>query len=570
MKLTLKNCLRIWNFLPKSLKRLAVLSVGLGVVAGTVEYLFIVVLQLFLYSLGVTKSLEGSVPAWVPTTLSFTLSMLVLGGFVRSLANGSKVFVSRLISQLFFKTIRERILAAALSEHSVPSTSSVLSMFSDETTRAGIALMNLSTGIIALVNGTVLLALCLNVAFEQTIVGIGLLFLIAIPILLLSRLSKTTGNDISQAWTSLNERLISSIRNHFFLNIYGLLNRERNKANKSLESYFRHFRSFVLMTSLKTSIPLFFGTIVIAALSLYSVNYAPIGGATLLSFLYLFLRIIQAAAEFAATTNDFAMNRTSLFTIQNWLSDQQSSSETENLINNCTIVPEGDSLNISMQNAFFQYGKKEIDSIIENLSLNIKTGECLVITGESGSGKSTLVSLLLGVIKTQAGEITINKQDIRSMRTWLSANVSYVGPSPYIVEGTILDNLLYGHPASSKVEPSDIWQALRNAELFEFVKSLPDDLQTPLNDIASRLSTGQRQRLTIARALLRNPRIVVLDEASSNLDQHTEEKILQNLKPLLPNWVTIVVSHRPAFMTLATQRLHLKSNTYSLNSPQAT
>ncbi|MEM9905331.1 MAG: ATP-binding cassette domain-containing protein, partial [Cyanobacteria bacterium P01_D01_bin.44] len=195
-----------------------------------------------------------------------------------------------------------------------------------------------------------------------------------------------------------------------------------------------------------------------------------------------------------------------------------------------------------------------LEPAIKTLSLRVCSGETLAIVGPSGAGKSTLLSLVIGFVKPTQGEIFLDSQpmttlDLRTYRQFLAV----VTQETVLFEGTIRDNILYGaNPLVEFGQPSDqthlttqqLWQAIKDANALEFIERLPDGLETPIGENGVKLSGGQRQRLAIARALIRNPRVLVLDEATASLDTASEALIQQALQRLMRNRTTFVVAHR--------------------------
>ncbi|MEO0455357.1 MAG: ABC transporter ATP-binding protein [Cyanobacteria bacterium P01_A01_bin.114] len=188
---------------------------------------------------------------------------------------------------------------------------------------------------------------------------------------------------------------------------------------------------------------------------------------------------------------------------------------------------------------------------IQHFSLSVQAGETLAIVGPSGAGKSTLLSLVIGFVQPTRGQILLDGQpmqalDLRTYRQFLAV----VTQETVLFEGTIRDNILYGAAPSARLEASasqtetHLWQAIEDANALEFIERLPEGLDTAIGENGVKLSGGQRQRLAIARALIRNPRVLVLDEATASLDTASEALIQQALQQLMRNRTTFVVAHR--------------------------
>ncbi len=551
---TLKNYLSFLE--PQVISKLKK-SILIGSLAGLVEYGFAFILQLFLFSLGILTQDQLTVPAWLPRGLTFTLIALVCVGIFRSFVVGSNIYNSRMASQTFYKIKRSRVVALSLENGHRISTPEAVSMFTDEINRAGHSVMCFSGLVTQCLNATILFSIGMYLAPQQMLIGILMLVVVYIPIRMLSRGSKITGADLTLEWQNTSDTLLSGLRNHFFLNIYGLIENEKKRAEGSLNQYFQHFRSFISITAIKLSAPTFLGLLIISVILLFSAKATAVNGAVLLSFLFIFLRFVQSIGEMAGLWNDFKIYQESAFALQEWLDAQSTPDPHKNTLVSDKKLQNRESIQLQLKNLRFTYSDDTQKELFKNLNLKVGKGDCLVITGESGSGKSTLLSLMLGALKPTSGEVLVNFESVADVKTDISTLLGYVGPAPYLVEGTILDNLLYGNSRKDGVSGGDVTQALKAAEICDFVDSLPKGLQTQLNEIGNNISTGQRQRLSIARAFLRRPKLLIMDEATSNLDLATEAKIIENLKPILPEMTTVIVSHRKAYLDLATQRVDL-------------
>ena len=194
---------------------------------------------------------------------------------------------------------------------------------------------------------------------------------------------------------------------------------------------------------------------------------------------------------------------------------------------------------------------------IEDLTLTIDKGEFIVLVGESGSGKSTLVDLILGIIDPQKGQVTISSHPPKIAISNWSGSIGYVPQNVMLLNGSIKDNLLMGLKQNETTE-NRIWRALEIAQLTEFVKSLPDGLESQVGDRGAKLSGGQKQRLGIARAILLEPKLLVLDEATSALDGITEASISESIASFNKDVTVIVVAHRLSSVKNARKVVYLK------------
>lgn len=180
--------------------------------------------------------------------------------------------------------------------------------------------------------------------------------------------------------------------------------------------------------------------------------------------------------------------------------------------------------------------------VLQHLDLHVNAGETIALVGESGAGKSTVLNMVIGFNKADSGEITvdgnnINEIDLRSFRQYIAV----VPQTSILFSGTIRDNITYGMPNVSKKR---LDAAIKAANLTEFVKTLPQGLDTIVGEHGGKLSGGQRQRISIARAIIRDPRVIIFDEATSALDSISEKEIQDAIDNMTQNRTTFIVAHR--------------------------
>ena len=195
---------------------------------------------------------------------------------------------------------------------------------------------------------------------------------------------------------------------------------------------------------------------------------------------------------------------------------------------------------IELQNITFAYHQRS--PVITDLSLRIPAGQTIAIVGSTGSGKSTLVKLLLRLYEIQSGLITLDGLDIREINLKdLRRSIGLVSQDVFLFHGSVRDNITYGTPGASFDE---IVAAAKVAEAHEFILQLPQGYDTIVGERGQKLSGGQRQRLAIARAILKDPPILILDEATSAVDNETEAAIQKSLERITQNRTTIAIAHR--------------------------
>ncbi len=198
---------------------------------------------------------------------------------------------------------------------------------------------------------------------------------------------------------------------------------------------------------------------------------------------------------------------------------------------------------VIFQNVFFKYeGKAEDAMVLKNINLDVKAGEVLALAGMSGGGKTSLVNLIYRFYDVTKGQILIDGIDIRDIKiSSLRNQISIVTQEPILFNETIRDNIAYGNPDASDEE---IEKAAKSAYLYDFIQNLSEKFDTKIGELGGRLSGGEKQRICIARALLKNASILILDEATSALDAEAELMVRNALRNLMKGRTTFVVAHR--------------------------
>jgi ABC-type multidrug transport system fused ATPase/permease subunit len=212
---------------------------------------------------------------------------------------------------------------------------------------------------------------------------------------------------------------------------------------------------------------------------------------------------------------------------------------------------------IIFENLSFTYPGKNTKAL-KDFSFKISRGQTIGIVGQSGSGKSTLADIILGLFIPESGKILVDGLDIgNNLNTWQSL-IGYVPQSIYLIDDSLKNNIALG-VNENDIDEELILKSIISSQLLEFVKSLPEGLNTNMGDRGVKLSGGQRQRIGIARAIYNNPDILILDEATSALDSFTEAGVMESIYELNGERTILIIAHRLSTLKHCDKILELKN-----------
>jgi ATP-binding cassette subfamily C protein CydD len=253
----------------------------------------------------------------------------------------------------------------------------------------------------------------------------------------------------------------------------------------------------------------------------------------------VYLPLRRAGAEFHAS----AEGQAAAERILDLLDDSEGTAPAEVADHAASMVacPAAARNPIELSSVTYRYPGRTVP-VLDHVNLHVVAGEHLAVTGESGSGKSTLLSLLLGFVEPDDGVLTIGGVDLRSiaLREW-RRQIAWVPQRPYLISGTIADNLRFGDLDAGK---SALIRAVELSGLSELIARLPRGLETPVGPGGFTLSAGERQRIAIARAAMRDASVVLLDEPTAHLDADREASLSQTLGPWLDSRTVVIAAHR--------------------------
>jgi ABC-type multidrug transport system fused ATPase/permease subunit len=197
---------------------------------------------------------------------------------------------------------------------------------------------------------------------------------------------------------------------------------------------------------------------------------------------------------------------------------------------------------IELKDIKYRYPNAE-SYVLNGADMTIPVGKSVGIVGSSGAGKTTIVDVMLGLLNIEGGSVLADGVNVRdNYQGWLK-NIGYIPQTIFMIDSTIRKNVAFGIK-DEDIDDAKVWQALKEASLDEYVRSLPEGLDTQIGERGIRLSGGQRQRIGIARALFEDPEVLVLDEATSALDGETEKAIMDSINSLHGRKTLIIIAHR--------------------------
>ena len=541
-----------------------VISAMAGVAWFAVESSFVFVLQGFLVSLGIVASSQTFLPAWYPQAVEMSILFLFGFGLIRSLLFAFKLYLSERTNQAFIRHQRSVILNYALNFAHRESSHRILTLFNERMAQAGGILQQMNIMVNVSISLVLFFILGLRLAPQELMIGVFLLALFMAPFRFLEGRIRKLGKDLVADGDRVMEILVVGMKNYFYLKLFSLVKKEVDEGELYLRRFEKKNRYFYKMAAFRSAYPQFIGVMIIGVLTWVGLSYFQTPGMVLLSLFYIFLRIAQAASELNSSVGMVRYSYEGFQVLFRW------NLEARKALHSLQVREAQPSKDISAPQVHIEargltFGYDSGRPIFEGLNFKVGPSELLLIKGPSGSGKSTLVFLILGLLEPSRGQISINGDPIQLVRKSLLEKVAYVGPEPYLIAGTVRQNLLYGHPSPESIKDSQIWDVLQQTTLDKLIQGLGFGLDQQLLETAQ-LSTGQKQRLALARALLRFPKLLILDEATANLDSDTESKLLQTLAHLGKNITMIVVSHRNSFDSMATHQILLGSERTEINA----
>ena len=374
---------------------------------------------------------------------------------------------------------------------------------------------------------------------------LSLIAIIMIPLATITAkiLGKRMGKVTTQAQEKsgdLNRYLIDLFKNHKIIKIFQRENFEKSRSEKFVNDLKEKSAKIAAVYIRSTPIMEILTGILIAALIFYSGKLI-ISGELAINNFFSFLAAMMLAYQPVKTLTKVNV------AISQGFSAAERILPIIDIENEINLNEQGEKLtikegNIVLDNINFSYKSNPENKVLQNISVKFTGGKMTALVGHSGSGKSTLLNMIPRIYLPTSGNIYFDNQDISKLNLMSLRNqISIVDQNTTLFDDTVFNNIKYARPDANK---EDILEAAKLSMCDEFINNLENGFETMIGENGVKLSGGEKQRLSIARAFLKNSRIILLDEATSSLDSDTEEKIQKALDKLTINKTTIVIAHR--------------------------
>jgi ABC-type multidrug transport system fused ATPase/permease subunit len=532
---------------------------GLGLFA--VELGFAYSLQAFLKVTGILGANTVQLPAFLnDRTLIQVLIIVSVMGLFRGILQWCQLYFTGAILEDQKNFQRIRLSEWAFYSQST-SSSQTLNLFTEKISSVGVTL-NFVLSLAILVPGMVLLWVYLfHLAFTPTLYASVFFVILGLCMQRLDKKISHAGDQVGIEYHFMMGKILNNVKNLLLMQIYGTQEKELVQVQALIRSHRDHHLTYLRLSNLKFSIPQILGIFLLCFLTLLSLKTGVIGSALLISYFYLFVRFVQSLAETVRSASSFRYYVPQFNYMYNWWLEHFDGNRPLEKVTTVsgTAAPFSNLVGWRCSNLSFRYPSAAA-YIFKDFNLDIRPGGVTALIGESGVGKSTLIQLLLGSIKPIQGvvELYAEGNEVLKSETMfdrLRQSVGYVGAESFIIEGTIRESLVYGlHTVPTKTE---IEEALLAAEC-QFVLQM--GLDHKLTDQGQGLSAGQKQRLSLARAILRKPKVLILDEATANLDKDTEQRLIETFMKFKGSMTIVIATHRESMLKLADHVLKLTTS----------
>jgi ABC-type bacteriocin/lantibiotic exporter with double-glycine peptidase domain len=521
-----------------------------GVGLGISEILFGLGLEQFLSSYGILVR-ENEHAEWLSINIDPLYFVLIIG-VVLTIFRYFSLYIPNLVLQLYMMRIRRLISDETLREEGDISELSVANVSHIMVNLApGVAnLINTITSILlAIFRLFVLLAGIVVLSNELSAIAIAAIFVFGLPAILIrkyySRISVLAFNESA----SYSKNIIRNVRNVLLLKLSGQVTTERDKLKSNNTQLYKHMMAYIFVHTGNMVWPNLISIFVVVLVVVTNYEEEFIAKASLIPFVFFLSRISAAISDITSGYGryqlykpifmDFCTYNTLLF------EERDPDKKGKDIDISDPIRFCAESLGIGRKN-----------ELLSDININLIQGDMLLVSGDSGAGKTTFIYTIMGLIKPIKGRVLWNDTDLKDINQQsFRPHISYSGSDPFLFDGSIEDNIRLGQKITDRKD-GDIEKAFEIAAC-DFVYKQKENILHLLKEGGEGISAGQKQRLSLARALLREPKVLLLDEATSNIDTATEKNIFENMRKYYPDMIVIMISHRDTLKNYATKILEI-------------
>ena len=549
--------------IPQIIYFIGFISIISGVLNAFLIILLAGLIQIFLYICGFISidSINNNILFISNYDNKIILSLIIFTIILQGLSLFAQTFINIIFAEKFNFETKKNILSLIFHSDNIKYFESGLTsnLFSQIIPKSSSYIASLLKFITLFIQLILLACFCLYIMPYYFILSLFLLLLTSPFFIFLNVMSKKYGKFIIKSNKKMSLQIMRSIKNYLFINILGLSKIEKNKSINFALDYYNNFMKSNLYYSLASSVPTTIGTSLIIFL-FYNFSISSVNKVDVLSFFYIFYRFISMLSQNVTIINSLSIESPNFENLSKIYDEFKviKSNIRNSKKNNIDIVINEDLNPLEVKNLTFKYSKNE-KLILNNLSFKLNKSSVLLIKGPSGTGKTTLLMNLIGIIKNNGGSIKWFENDLSNYdQQYFRSLIGYVGPETYIIAGSIIDNLCYG--LNYQPTQEDIEEACLKSQCLEYINSLNNKFNSVLSEQGEGLSMGQKQRLGLARAFLRKPKILILDEFTSNLDKNNENLILKQINLIKEEMIVMIATHSSAFDSTAAEIINLDLN----------
>ncbi|WP_419750825.1 ABC transporter ATP-binding protein/permease [Terrisporobacter petrolearius] len=520
--------------------------IGLTVLMNWISIICNIALIIFIGTT-VDKLINGNLNLNMISTSIFIIGMLGIRFVANFLSTKFSLYSSSEVKKTLRSTIYEKLLSLGVNYTNTISTSSTVQIAVDGVEQLEIYFGRFMPQLFYCVVAPLTLFAAMSfISLKTAIILLICVPLIPITIIVVMKIAKKLLSKYWGVYTDLGDSFLENLQGLTTLKIFDI-DEDKNKEMNDNAEHFRKITMKVLSMQLNSIIVMdiiaFGGSALGILIAIFEFRSGVLSVGDVLIIILLsaefFIPMRLLGSFFHVAMNGISASERMFKLLDTEVEEINTlHKEKINKLNN---------INIEIKNVDFSYDKER--KVLENINMEMKSNKMIALVGESGCGKSTITNLLLKQNKVDSGEILLNGVNLNEIPfDILTKKIGFINHSAYVFNGSIEDNIRMGKNNATNEE---IYVALKKANLYEFVMTLPNKLKANVGEGGSLLSGGQKQRLALARTIITDPEIYIFDEATSNIDVESEAKVWESIYKLAKNKTVIVISHRLANVTKA-------------------